>query len=776
MPVRRSQVFTSEVLARIPQIIHGFGTRAERFPIAMEKQWNENRAQWKQVHGTASCEVLKSSQDCGECDALWSTKADIPIAVTTADCVPILLARKDGGAVAAIHSGWRGTKARILVELWKNLRKRGEKEKDWVAAIGPSIGPCCYEVSEELATDFKKEFGAKVVPTFRHIDLQLTNADMLRGLGISEVDVLGNCTRCTQVDGEYTFHSYRREGKGTGQWSALLRVLPLLLFAFSSSAAAPDWSEGARVPITGRPNPYSVPPTALPATIQTGKIHTIWYTVTITAPLVPYEPTKRFLDASDDDPLRRIFQFLFKRASHIRSLDDLQQWLGLHPYSDPNAQGVYAIPYPTANPDYRVGFTLMNRPGQGMGITFGCSDCHSANLFGKTVLGMANRFPNANSAFSRVKEAMGFVDAGLYRATSGATPGEVAMYDHTRKALDSVGSKDPLTKGLDTSLAQVALSLNRRKPDAWATIDPYYQKHPAWDPLIKTPADSKPAVWWNVKYKNRWLSDGSIVSGNPIYTNFIWNELGRGTDLRDLQDWLDQNPKVIEEITTAVFSSEAPRFTDFFPASSIDVVRSKQGEKTFKTYCSGCHGSYEKGWSLPGGDQIPLIDQLATTEVRYHETTPVVNVGTDPYRAAGMKSLERLLNPLAISQNTGTIVRAQNGYVPPPLVGIWARWPYFHNNSAPTLCAVLTAGNQRPPGYMAGEAVNPSTDFDRDCNGYPEEAKIPASWKNRGNFWYDTKRTGMSNRGHDEGIFLRGGKELLTPSEKKDLILFLQTL
>ena len=79
------------------------------------------------------------------------------------------------------------------------------------------------------------------------------------------------------------------------------------------------------------------------------------------------------------------------------------------------------------------------------------------------------------------------------------------------------------------------------------------QEDPEPNPLNYHPVDSKPSVWWNLKYKNRWLSDGSVVSGNPIFTNILWNEIGRGSDLKELEKWLDDNSKVVEDMTSFVF-------------------------------------------------------------------------------------------------------------------------------------------------------------------------------------------------------------------------------
>ncbi|NCN42321.1 hypothetical protein GW916_13855 [bacterium] len=285
-------------------------------------------------------------------------------------------------------------------------------------------------------------------------------------------------------------------------------------------------------------------------------------------------------------------------------------------------------------------------------------------------------------------------------------------------------------------------------------------------------ADSKPAVWWGVKYKNRWLSDGSVVSGNPIFTNIIWNELGRGADLHKIENWLAQNSNVIAELTTAVFSSKPPSVTEFFPAEKINLEDAIAGERHFNNHCAKCHGVYFKNWSLPEASRLSLKEKLKTSFVRYPEETFVVDVGTDPGRSVGMTSLTPL-NDLSISKTNGIVIEPQEGYVPPPLDGIWLRWPYFHNNSAPSLCAVLTKGRDRPLKYWARRPTDKKKDFDFECNGYP---KGRPSFGTSSEFLYDSQRKGLNRFGHDEGIFLRQGEEIFTPQEKHQLIQFLQTL
>lgn len=217
----------SHLLDRIPGIDHGFGDLTTPVPTQFLTDWEPKRPRWKQVHGKAFCEVVHAAQECGEVDALITRAPGIPIAAVSADCVPVLFAKRDGTAVASAHAGWRGTRARIVQEVWRHLASQGEKAADWVAAIGPAIGPCCYEVAEELAADFQREFGWMAVPSFRRLDLPLINAAQLREVGFSDVEILRACTHCAlDTFGRNRFHSYRRamnepERKGTREYSVI---------------------------------------------------------------------------------------------------------------------------------------------------------------------------------------------------------------------------------------------------------------------------------------------------------------------------------------------------------------------------------------------------------------------------------------------------------------------------------------------------------------------------------------------------------------------------
>jgi len=212
----------SSLLKTVPGLVHGFGTRDEPVPSFIQPEWDSNRPQWKQVHGIGIARVDHSKQQCGEVDALWTPTPGQFVGVQTADCVPILLAAIDGSAAAAVHAGWRGTFARILPELARQLTAEGHNLKNWIAAIGPCIGSCCYEVSEELSESFRQKFDPLKIETRtekpRHLNLAQINAAELKIMGISTIDILSFCTFCNTIA---PMNSYRRDGSGGRQWSVI---------------------------------------------------------------------------------------------------------------------------------------------------------------------------------------------------------------------------------------------------------------------------------------------------------------------------------------------------------------------------------------------------------------------------------------------------------------------------------------------------------------------------------------------------------------------------
>lgn len=184
----------SALLSAFP---HGFGTRRE--PTSQE-----GTASLKQIH-SAICLRADAPGHAGEGDALIANR--VAVSVRTADCLPILLADPTHGAVAAIHAGWRGTAAHIVRAAIDRMRAEfGSNPRDILAAIGPGIGVCCYDVGEEVARQFGRE-------TAGRIDLAEANRLQLIEAGVEKIDVLGLCTFCDAA----RFHSFRREKNRAGR-------------------------------------------------------------------------------------------------------------------------------------------------------------------------------------------------------------------------------------------------------------------------------------------------------------------------------------------------------------------------------------------------------------------------------------------------------------------------------------------------------------------------------------------------------------------------------
>lgn len=176
-----------------------------------------------QVHGDRVLEATSPGESnlpevVGEADALWTKVSGLAVGVKTADCVPILLVDPDSSRVAAVHSGWRGTDLRIAAKAVETLAKQGSAPARLLAAVGPCIQKCCYEVSGELAHRFRASFGGKVVSEHNHhphLDLSAAVRQTLIDAGLSpdRVDVLPHCTSCDAA----RFFSHRRDRGVSGR-------------------------------------------------------------------------------------------------------------------------------------------------------------------------------------------------------------------------------------------------------------------------------------------------------------------------------------------------------------------------------------------------------------------------------------------------------------------------------------------------------------------------------------------------------------------------------
>ena len=264
--------------SKLPWLVHGFSTRpggvsdlqGEKVLNLGLTEWDkrenvlENRRRFQSALGANDLSLVALKQihsdvvrlfdatpaePCGG-DASTTNRAGLLLAVQTADCVPILLVDPKKRAVAAVHAGWRGTLARIVVKaIGKMQMQFGTKPADLLAAIGPAIGGCCYEVGTEVATQFQSQFadapewfdefrtgdepnpiqwlnmmppGHQPSPKNVLLDLKKANRAQLldAGLRAQNMFVSDLCTACRRD----LLFSYRKEGARTGRLMSVIGI------------------------------------------------------------------------------------------------------------------------------------------------------------------------------------------------------------------------------------------------------------------------------------------------------------------------------------------------------------------------------------------------------------------------------------------------------------------------------------------------------------------------------------------------------------------------
>ena len=216
---------SSALLAELG-LAHGFSTAAAGDVRAIGAQaillaaagWRGPLATCRQIHGTAILWPDGGGADAREADALAAAPG-LAVGIFTADCVPILLVDPGAGLCAAVHAGWRGTLAQIAQVAVRALCDAGARPAALRAALGPRVGPCCYEVDADLAARFRDRFGPEVLDSGpggalgRRLDLGAANHRLLEEAGLppSQIELLAGCTSCSWEGSAPAFYSYRRD-------------------------------------------------------------------------------------------------------------------------------------------------------------------------------------------------------------------------------------------------------------------------------------------------------------------------------------------------------------------------------------------------------------------------------------------------------------------------------------------------------------------------------------------------------------------------------------
>lgn len=244
----------------------------------------------------------------------------------------------------------------------------------------------------------------------------------------------------------------------------------------------------------------------------------------------------------------------------------------------------------------------------------------------------------------------------------------------------------------------------------------------------------RPGAWWAVKHKNTLYSDGSGKVSGTGYRLMTATLIALGESYNSIQTRDDD----FKNILNYILSIESPQWPQI-----IDSTKAARGMALFEAKCASCHG-----------DNQGFPDKL------------VSNVGTDSQRAQQLTNAET--NLINLSWFGETPMTATNAYVAPPLTGIWARAPYFHNGSVPTLKGVLLS-SERPDYWV--RTGSETTDYDFTNVGWNYTVGIANTDRSthQGRRTYDTTQTGMSNSGHTYG-------DSLTQAQRNDLIEFLKTL
>jgi YfiH family protein len=227
MPAHADATMAEEHARTAPAgLVHGFGRRSggpgpetreeTRARVAAELRPHGRLLLLHQVHGAVVREAPWDGRV--EADAAVAGVPGLLLGIETADCLPVLLFDPVRRAVGAAHAGWRGTAAGVGARAVEALVAAGSRPADIVAALGPCIGACCYEVGDEVKAALGPAASASFRPGPRgrdHLDLRAENRRQLveAGLDPGRVTESADCTSC-RAD---LYHSHRRDGAGSGR-------------------------------------------------------------------------------------------------------------------------------------------------------------------------------------------------------------------------------------------------------------------------------------------------------------------------------------------------------------------------------------------------------------------------------------------------------------------------------------------------------------------------------------------------------------------------------
>lgn len=378
--------------------------------------------------------------------------------------------------------------------------------------------------------------------------------------------------------------------------------------------------------------------------------------------------------------------------------------------------GVHSAPYPNDGLPMGLRKTSMLF-GVAKGITTDCMLCHAGSICGKSYIGLGNASLELEGLFT---ELAGF------RSETNLTRKMFFPFSNVRGTLEAAAVADYVfsLRNEDLSLRIKPLDLGSRS-----------------DLCEDTPA------WWHFKKKKRLYYNGS-VDARSVRTLMVFAL----SPFHTLQMMKEMEP-AFRDIQAYLKTIEPPKYP-----FAIDTEKAAAGKLIFKETCAKCHGTYGDNWTYPN----KLVD--------------LEEIGTDPNRAIGISSRAKAhYDKTWFGQETGPDGKRfetsnEQGYIAPPLDGIWATASYFHNGSVPTIYEVLNS-KSRPDRFTRTYRTD-EADYD----------KVKVGWKYRlvgqesdptnpieKRKIYDTTQPGRGNQGHTFG-------DGLTEEERWALIEYLKTL
>jgi len=179
----------------------------------------DNLVVTKHVHGVKVWQIGEPLPDPPEFDGMISTEKGKVLGAFAADCIPLVFADPIALVCGAAHAGWRGTVGKVAVEVVEKMVRAGASREHLRVVLGPSIGPCCFEVGDEVASEFREAFGdaAGLIvkgPAKEHVNMRVATRVQLEAVRVlsENIDDTPPCTKCHPD----RFFSYRRDGQAGG--------------------------------------------------------------------------------------------------------------------------------------------------------------------------------------------------------------------------------------------------------------------------------------------------------------------------------------------------------------------------------------------------------------------------------------------------------------------------------------------------------------------------------------------------------------------------------